>query len=1320
MAGSMRAELASSSLNGISFASVHPNGQRGNYSTSNLDRSGSSRESIENRMMVSGQIGSRNAETVPVSQYMSLEPFPINGLRNVRSGELRRVLGISVEDHPFGSLQSKPLPPVSWDELKRFRRCIDENHSRAEERSELLQNSIVKLDKLRNIVMKKRQRTDMQSNEKSSNSSLLKVGNQMHQNPSDLEDQRPEERTKSGNLSERVRSSMADARVSLPYSLQQEGRNTIAVRQGTLIDKDKIIHVDKDKSMLRACNGFPVSADDKMHGLAAGGEGWDKRNKRKRSVGTMVYRTSLDGDREIKKAIQQKPSNEPRPRSGDGLGFRTGLSNGIIGSNKMDEISQMTGHGSRIMPRNDSGNGRLSSDRKEYSSVLDKEQVTAKGSKKLNICEDAQVGSQRPSAKGKAVRAPRSGSSIVINMPNLPCPPEDGSEQPSCSNKVQSFSGSSNRKRPLSAGSSSPPVAARWGGQRREKISRTRRANVVSPVSNIDDSEAEGSAGLDFVARLSNIDSRGVLVSRGIPNDTLLNIKLENVPSPSTPSESEESVAVESKSKERGHDNGEFEDGALNAYHKAATFVLTRKKNKVPPREEIGDGVRRQVRSGRGSIQSKACLQSSNGKLESSESAKPLKSGRLVSDKSERLCSRIGRPPSKKISDRKISARPLPIINNGSSKFTGECNDDLEELLAAAKYVRDAYWLQKSGPFWAKVEPIFASVSSEDSSLLRHQINFAEELDRSFSNMFDISYNVVEDMYQVVPHDMSQPASQTNFVGLTKSEGTRRSADESRPVKATPGEIDTERWFERVIPLSQRLLSALISEEGTNMADCNSKQEDTFLQFSSDCCPYEIASFGENKPGYDLTKCGSEFDNDLRSQTNCYGDNTSCNGFVSPSTTFRSLSNFISENELFQDKNELVHPDNEGVISLCKFEQDNLKQQEIMDTSLPGMSSHQCQYVHMSLDDKILMELHSIGIYPDAEPDLAKGSSHEIDKAVSELKIRLYQQVQNTKNQLCKLEKVIQEQKESEMRNLERLAMDQLVILAHGKLVGGRGTRGSGPKSGANKISKQLADAFAKRILTICKKFEETGQSYFSELPLRDVLLSKPVLNIDNKSVHGLTTETTPSMNVDSLSSQVGSCVSASGVSSNMIERHGPIHKIDKSQLDPYYGLTQPSEQVFVRNDNMSNRGKKNEVLLDDVVIGVSGSKAMPAVNALPGGVKLKKTDKDQNGDMLIKNSPPKGSHSTLSIAKGERKTKAKPKQKIAQLSNSGNGLGRVMETTNRLHSMRESCENVNAGNTKMKTEVELAPSPKAQDLSKLDVQSDVHWQFLSLMGITK
>ena len=173
----------------------------------------------------------------------------------------------------------------------------------------------------------------------------------------------------------------------------------------------------------------------------------------------------------------------------------------------------------------------------------------------------------------------------------------------------------------------------------------------------------------------------------------------------------------------------------------------------------------------------------------------------------------------------------------------------------------------------------------------------------------------------------------------------------------------------------------------------------------------------------------------------------------------------------------------------------------------------------------------------------------------------------------------------------------------------------------------------------------------------------------------------------------------ASGVSSNIIVRHGPIHKIDRSQLDPYQGLTHFSGQTFVRNDPI-NRGKKREVLLDDVVTGAA-SRATPPINStLPGCAKWKKTDKDHS--TLPKNSAPNGIRPSLSSGRGERKTKTKPKQKIAQLTTSGNGLGRVTETTNMLPSMQESREIVNYGSIKGNLEVELASScSSAQDLSK-------------------
>lgn len=108
---------------------------------------------------------------------------------------------------------------------------------------------------------------------------------------------------------------------SSPYLLQSEGRGNVSLRQGTLLDKEKNMVLDKDKNILRTCNGGSVTSDDKISGFSAGGDPWDKKMKRKRSVGMMVSRT-IDADRELKPIIQQRPGSEPHPRSSEGASFR--------------------------------------------------------------------------------------------------------------------------------------------------------------------------------------------------------------------------------------------------------------------------------------------------------------------------------------------------------------------------------------------------------------------------------------------------------------------------------------------------------------------------------------------------------------------------------------------------------------------------------------------------------------------------------------------------------------------------------------------------------------------------------------------------------------------------------------------------------------------------------------------------------------------------------------------------------------------------------------------------------------------------------------
>lgn len=62
----------------------------------------------------------------------SLEPFPVGDHKQSRTTELRRVLGVTVEaEQSFGLVQTKPLPSIASEELKRIRGGVVESSTGA-------------------------------------------------------------------------------------------------------------------------------------------------------------------------------------------------------------------------------------------------------------------------------------------------------------------------------------------------------------------------------------------------------------------------------------------------------------------------------------------------------------------------------------------------------------------------------------------------------------------------------------------------------------------------------------------------------------------------------------------------------------------------------------------------------------------------------------------------------------------------------------------------------------------------------------------------------------------------------------------------------------------------------------------------------------------------------------------------------------------------------------------------------------------------------------------------------------------------------------
>ncbi|XP_042428658.1 uncharacterized protein LOC122015704 isoform X3 [Zingiber officinale] len=1239
----MRPASASSGLDGSNFVASYNNGQRVTYSGSALDRSGNIHDSLENRILATGSSTLRNTppgEIPFLFHYPSIESFSMSERKYSRSSEFQRILSVAVEENTFGSVQSKSLPPNALEDLKRSKTNISKTSTKARNLTKLLQNSIFRLDRYRNLISKKRQRTD-RSNEKSGNLNSLKMGGQSHADSAENASPRLEDRTKNLIPKKRMRSSMAEG--------------TVLPRQAAGVEKDKTVMFDKDRGVLKGCNVGLVISDDKMCRLPPGGDGWEK-NKRKRSVG--LSRIS-DGDRELKQSIQQRPKNEPRLRSSNGIVFRPGLSCGTILSNTTDSNPELSGANSCGTPKNELDSSSVPNERQDHSVGLDNEQSVSRGSNRLNIQEDTQVGNQIPLVKGKTTRIPRTSSNLVTNAPSNflhsfgsnDCP-----EQIPMS-KIQTSNLVSNRRRVINNDSVSPPVT-QWVGQRPHKISRTRRVNVVSPVSNTDGTQFlhEVFSASDVGTRMMTTDTSGHLVSRGITSSSHQSKLKHDNALPPLLSESEESTAIKTKFKGKTSNKFELEDG-VQAPLKATTLVLPI-KNK-PSKEEIGIEIRRQGRSRRGSVHSKSCLPLPKEKLENIDSTKPLKNGKHSSERSE---SRIGRPP-KNMSDRKVFAQ-TQNTDVSSLERTGESEDDQEELLAAANAARNASYHACSSDFWKNMESCFASATLDDLAFLKNQIHFTKELDSSFPYSIeacnDLMSEVLNDL-AASPH-FSYAREQINSVAPTdKSFEDLYSADQRQLVKTSMGRLEIKRLYEKPAPLSHRLLSAfIIVDEIANFE--NDTQEEFNLQFSNDNAHYGPNSHVHAK---DLSKMDCPSELDCTNQRN----GIAYDGFLT-TNNFRhsNLQNFMPCDDPVVENHAFWNSCN-GSLSDYQKNDCNLLQ------TMKGNSPYECQYGNMSLDDRILMELNSIGIYLDTMPDFADCEESEIDKAISELKFGLHQQARKKINQLDKLELAVQDAKKIDERKLEQLAMNKLVEMAHRKLMGGRGSH----KSSITKVSKQLALSFAKRAIARCHDFE-AGQSCFSELTLQNVLMSAPLCQINTKHSVAVIHEEMRNTHLGYGMSGIWflsyfpnfsrihvylQCLYVKPVSAFLSDkfhfspiifvtsanwisevtsvsgRHDCPNNIGPTPSDPHQSTPQSDEKS-------STRTNRKEVLMDDVTIG-AGSRTTSNPTHTDTSVKWKRAEsvKDPNKDAIGRGSMAKVSRPSLS--RGERRTKAKPKKKISQ-----------------------------------------------------------------------
>ncbi|KAJ4883648.1 Uncharacterized protein Rs2_33741 [Raphanus sativus] len=1029
----------------------------------------------EDIMLGSGNSLSRgtvglSSDAPNLSQVLTLEPIRLGNPSYTRSGELRRVLGVpssraSSEENSFGVSHPKPSPPGATEELKHFKESVQDTSREAGDLAKKLSESIFKLDKYaETLSSKKRRRNDTPTGERMDAANFDKVRNQVPRTLDSMT-QRPEERKKMLGLNKRARTTVGDVRA--------DGRVSTLARQQV---------IERGSDSPPSVSGETVRIEEKIRRLPVGGEGWEARMKRKRSVATLGNRV-MNPDQRV---MQPKPIVDSKLRSCDTQSFRLKSSTGVSGINRLESSFEPDSPGMGALSRNELETASLARDR----SVLAEQRLMAKGNNKRNLQDDSPTNISTAILKGKISRAPRTAAVIGVDS----------------SSKVESPSG-------VLQGSSAHAMT-QWGGQR-PKNSRTRRTNVVSPVIRHAESKfsAQGLTTSDFSPRASP----GTTGSLSVVDSSPLKVKreLKNASSPYGLSESEDSGAGDNKTRERA-----LASGDLFTTPKTGSPLLPVRKNKFQTSHK-GGGAWKQGKSENVHGFHPVMVKSENLSVE-----KPLHNVKIASDKNR---SKYGRPPAKKVKDRK--PRLASNSNSTPSNITGESDDDREDIFAAANSARKAANLACSGKFWKKMDHIFAAINADDMQNINDQLNFAEELDKSLSETILDGYNIMGIKLQKAPHRTGE--------GIVDYSGAASSCISDLSFER----LDMRKLNEST-PLYKRVLSALIEEDDGEVVQFNGGKN-LSLHYASDdshsgSCTFIDTEFRER----DRMEFEVESSGDFQTPKSCLFDRFSSERSV-VSNPFRNGSMSISalSHEQWMD-DDLAHSD--APLGGETFS-NGVGQLQAREVNIPNFQVSDTQYQLMSLDERLLLELQSIGVFPEAMPDLAEET---MSTDVMELKEGIYQQIRNKKEKLEKLNITIQKGKDDEKRKIEHLAMDHLVETAHKKRMASRGNKAYK----VHKVTRQAALAFTRRTLARCQKFDDTGLSCFADPALRDILFSSP--------------------SNDAKSSENG----GSGTASNT--------------------LNEPSnQQAEAKGSGAVSSTKRREALIDDV-IGCASSKVTTSIDS--------------------------------------------------------------------------------------------------------------------------
>lgn len=180
------------------------------------------------------------------------------------------------------------------------------------------------------------------------------------------------------------------------------------------------------------------------------------------------------------------------------------------------------------------------------------------------------------------------------------------------------------------------------------------------------------------------------------------------------------------------------------------------------------------------------------------------------------------------------------------------------------------------------------------------------------------------------------------------SEGKERTLqDQVWDLDSVGGRLDLERR-KKVPPLYQRVLSALIIEDETEEFEGDSGGRVTCFQYN-----------GEYTSDAELERRNMVRDSQTLQQSAAEGFSCNDNGnFIKG----KSIHNQLFRNDLFKGDQVGSHLDN-GM--LLEFSENGVDGSLSVCTNVSRISSFDCAYEQMSMEDKLLLELQSVGLDPE-------------------------------------------------------------------------------------------------------------------------------------------------------------------------------------------------------------------------------------------------------------------------------------------------------------------------------------------------------------------